>query len=149
MVRGQEETSTSRVGRRRGTSRESPTAISLVAAMSVEELRSFCQVPNDISLELSNGAVVSTVGWADNTVYFTQEQFATGLRFPISSLEKQFMHFTRAPPTLIHPNVFRILLGYSVLNSIFQLNISLVEIFFIYTLKLRIKGCLSKLAHSP
>ena len=73
MVRGQEETSTSRVGRRRGTSRESPTAISLVAAMSVKELRSFCQVPNDISLELLNGAIVSTVGWADNTVYFTRE----------------------------------------------------------------------------
>ena len=50
MARGQEETSTIQVGRRRGTSRESPTIRSPVAAMSVEELRSFCQVPTNVSL---------------------------------------------------------------------------------------------------
>ena len=41
-MRGHEEASTSQAGRKRGTPRESPTASSLVAAMSVEELRSFC-----------------------------------------------------------------------------------------------------------
>ena len=69
--------------------------------------------------------------------------FATGLRFPIPSLRKQFLHFTQAPPTLVHLNVFRILIGYSVLNFLYQLDISLVEIYFIYTLKLGIwGGCL-------
>ena len=71
MVRSQEETSTSQAGRMRGTPQELPTASSLVAAMSIEELRSFCQVPVDISLELSDGAVVSTVRGVDNAVYFT------------------------------------------------------------------------------
>ena len=71
MARGQEETSTSQVGRRRGPSRESPTASSLVASMSMEELRSFCQVLDDISLELSEGPTFSTIGEADNVVYFT------------------------------------------------------------------------------
>ena len=42
MAKGQEETSTSHVGRRRGPSRESPIASSLVSSMSVEELRFFC-----------------------------------------------------------------------------------------------------------
>ena len=55
MMRGQEETSTSQVGRRRGSNRESPIAIGLMASMFVEELRSFCQVPDDISFELSDG----------------------------------------------------------------------------------------------
>ena len=100
MARGQEETFTSQARRKRGTHRESPTASSLVVAMSVEELRSFCQVLIDISLELSDGAAISSVGGADNIVYFTWEQFAAGLRFPISSLVKQFLHFTRAPPIL-------------------------------------------------
>ena len=68
---------------------------------------------------------------------------------PISSLVKQFLHFTRAPSALVHPNVFRILMGCNVLNLIFQLDISLVEICFIYTLKLGVGGCLSMLAHSP
>ena len=41
---------------------------SLVASMSVEELRSFCQVPDGISLELSDEPTFSTIGQADNAV---------------------------------------------------------------------------------
>ena len=41
MVRGQEETSTNQDGRKRGTPLDMPTASSLVAAMFVEDLRSF------------------------------------------------------------------------------------------------------------
>ena len=117
--------------------------------MSVEELRSFCQVPVDISLELSDRAAVSTVGGADNVVYFTRKQFCASLRFPVSLLVKQFLHFTRAPPVLIHPNVFRILMGCSVLNFLYQLDISLIEICFIYTLKIVIRGHLFMSTHSP
>ena len=73
MARGQEETSTSQVGHKRGTPQESPTASSLVATMSIEELRSFYQVLANISLELSNEAPVSIVGGANNVVYFTRE----------------------------------------------------------------------------
>ena len=94
MTRGQEETSTSQARPKRGTPRESPIARSLVATMSVEELRSFCQVPANISLEFSNEATVLTVRGANNVVCFTPEQFVIGLRFPISSLVKQFLHFT-------------------------------------------------------
>ena len=149
MARGHEETSTSRVGRRKGAPWESPTASSLVAAMSVEEMRFFCQVSTDISLELLDGATISTVGWEDNSVYFTQEQFAAGLHFPIMTLVKPSLHFTQAPLALIQPNVFRILMGCSVLNSLYQLDISLVEICFIYTLKLGIGGRLPMSAHNP
>ena len=76
-------------------------------------------------------------------VYFTREQLVAGLRFPISSIVKQFIHFTRAPPALIHPNAIRILTGCSVLNLLYQLNILLVEVCFIYTLKPRHGGRLS------
>ena len=50
MARGHEKTSTNQVGCKRGTSRETRTATKLVAAMFVEELRSFSQVPTDIRL---------------------------------------------------------------------------------------------------
>ena len=49
-MRGQEETSTSQVGHRKGSKRESPTTSNLVSSMSMEELRSFYRVPDDISL---------------------------------------------------------------------------------------------------
>ena len=149
MTRGNEEVSTSQARRRRGTPRETPTTSSLVIAMSTEELRLYSQIPIEISLETSNSAVTSTFGDIDNSVYFTREWFATRLQLPIPSLVKQFLHFTQAPPTLVHSNAFRILMGCSVLNSLYQLDISLVEICFSYTLKLGIGGRLSMSAHSP
>ena len=77
LGRGHEET-TNQARRRRGTPRETPTTSSLVATMSVEELRLYNQIPINISLKTSNDAATSTIGEAGNVVYFTREQFATG-----------------------------------------------------------------------
>ena len=74
------------------------TASSLVAAMSIEELRLYNKIPIEISLEKSDRATTTNVEEADNVIYFTREQFAAELRFPVPSLVKQFLHFTRAPP---------------------------------------------------
>ena len=149
MVRGHEEASTSQAGRKRGNPQEKPMVSSLVSAMSIEDLRSFRQVPTAIRLEMLDGAVTSTMGAEDNAVNFTREQFAYGLYLPVPSLVKQFLHFTKAPLALVHPNVLQILMGCSVLNFLYHFDISLVEICFIYTLKLRIGGCLSMLTDSP
>ena len=92
MERGQDEISTSQVGRRRGPSRELPSISSLVSSMSMEELRSYCQISYSISLELSDGLAASTVGEADSAVYFTREQVVARLHFLVSSLVKQFLH---------------------------------------------------------
>ena len=80
MERGHEEVLTSQARRRRGTPRETPTASNLVAAMSVEELRLYNQIPTEISLETSDGTTTSTFWEADNVIYFTREKFAIGLR---------------------------------------------------------------------
>ena len=143
MVRDQEETSTSQARRRRGPSRDTPSASSLISSLSMKELRSYYQIPSNIDFELPDGPTESTVNEEDSVVYFTQEQLAPGLRFPISSFVKQFIHFSKACPTLIHPNVIRILTGCSVLNLLYQLDILLVEVCFIYTLKLGHGGRLS------
>ena len=143
MARGQEETSTSQAGRRRGPSRELPSTSSIISSLSMDEVRSYCQIPEDIDFELSEGSAESTMGKEYNAVFFTREQLAVGLRFPVLSLVKQFLHFTRAPPTYIHPNVIRILSGCCVLNLLYQLDLSLVEVFFAYTLRLAHGGRLS------
>ena len=80
--------------------------------------------------------------------FFTREQLAVGLRFPVPALVKKFLHFTQAPPALIHPNTIRILTGCSVLNLLYQLDLSLVEICFIYALKVGQGGRLSMLVQS-
>ena len=71
MTRGHEEDSTSQVRRKRGTPWEMPKVSSLVAAMFVKDLRSFKQVPTTIKFEMLDDATTSTMGAADNVVYFT------------------------------------------------------------------------------
>ena len=58
--------------------------------------------------------------------------YAVGIDLLIPYLVKQFLHFTKTPPTLIHPNVFQIMMGCNVLNLLYQMDISLVDICFIY-----------------
>ena len=70
MARGQEETSTSQVGRRRGPNRELPFERNLVSSMAMEELRSNFLIPNNISLELSDGPAASTVGEANSRLFY-------------------------------------------------------------------------------
>ena len=109
----------------------------------MEELRTYCEIPNNIDLKLMEKPDESTLGGEHNVVFFTREELAAGLRFSVPALIKKFLHFTQAPPALIHPNTIRILTGCSVLNFLYQLNILLVEICFIYALKVGQGGRLS------
>ena len=149
MARGQEDTSTSQAGRKRRPNHKLPTTRNLVSSMSMEELRSYFQIHDSISLELPDSLAASIVGEADSVVYFTREQFIVGLLFLVSSLVKEFLHISLAPPTLIHPKAIQILIGCSVLNLLYLLEISLVEICSIYMLKLRTGGRLPMSAHNP
>ena len=133
MARNQEDTS--QAGRKRGPTWGTPSTSNIISSLFIEELRAYCEILDDIDIVLSKGLVKNTVGEEYNAVYFTREQLAVGLRFPVSSLVNQFLHFTRVPPTLIHPNVIRILAGCCVLNLLYQLDLSLVEVCFSYTLR--------------
>ena len=90
---------------------------------------------------------ISIYDWFLNHVfiYFYISE-AAGLHFPVQSLVKQFLHFTGAPPSIIHPNVIRILTGCCVLNLLYQLDLSLVEVCFAYTLRVAQGGRMSMLA---
>ena len=147
MARGQEETPTSQAGGRRGLSQDTPSASSIISSLSMEELRRYYQIPNNIDFELSDCLAEPTVDEEDSIVYFTREQLAASLRFCISSLVKQFLHFSGAIPALIH--VIRILTWCNVQNLLYKLDILLVEVCFIYTLKLGHEGRRSMSTQSP
>ena len=147
MVRGREETSTS--GRPRGRPRAKPSVSGIIASLTMEELKVYCEVPDNIDLRLMERADESTLGGEHNGVFFTREHLVARLRFPVPAIVKQFLHFTRAPPALIHPNVIRILIGSCVLNHMYQLDLSLVEIFIIYFLSIGPRGRMSMSVLSP
>ncbi|RVW67428.1 hypothetical protein CK203_065377, partial [Vitis vinifera] len=85
----------------------------------------------------------------DDAIVFSKKQFNVGLRFPFLSLFKQFLHFTKIPPTFLHPNVVRILMGCSILNMLYHLDLSLLEVLFIYTIKMSRKDIFSLSTHIP
>ena len=60
MVRGREETSTS--GRPGGRPRAAPSGSSVIASLTMEELKVYCEVPNNIDLRLMERADESTLG---------------------------------------------------------------------------------------
>ena len=113
------------------------SASHIVSSLTMEELRTYCEIPDDIDLKLMDKPDKSTIGGEHNAVFFTREKLVTGLRFPVPALVKQFLHFSRAPPALVHPNIIWILTECSVLNFLYQLDLSLVEICFAYSLTLR------------
>ena len=65
---GYKEVSSSQARHQRVTPWETPTASSVVAAMSTEELRLYNLVPTEISLEMSDGLAISTVWEVDNAI---------------------------------------------------------------------------------
>ena len=89
----------------------------------MEELRAYYDVPDNIDLKLMKEPDESTLGGEHSEVFFTREHFATGLRFLMPAIVKQFLHFNRAPPALVHPNTIRIVTECSVLNLLYQLDL--------------------------
>ncbi|KAL6319709.1 hypothetical protein AAG906_026781 [Vitis piasezkii] len=84
-----------------------------------------------------------------NDIVFSKEQFNAKFCFPLPSLFKQFLHFTKVSPTFLHLNVVRILMGCSVLNMLYHLDIFLLEVLFIYTIKMSGKEIFNLSAHIP
>ena len=61
MARGQEETSTSQAGCRRGPGRDTPFASSIISSLFIEELRSYYHIPDNIKFELTDGPTKSII----------------------------------------------------------------------------------------
>ena len=108
--------------------------------LNEQEFRDGFCLPNGVSVQLVEGDPMPTEKVGHNVIYFTNKQFNTGLRFLLPSLFKQFLHYTQIPPAYIHPNIVWMLMGHSILNMVFHLDLSLLEVLFIYTLKKGQKG---------
>ena len=88
MARGQEVTSFSQAGHRRGPTRGTPSLSSIISSLAMEELRAYCDVPDNIDLTLMEEPNESTLGGEHNSMFFTREHLTAGLRFPVPTLVK-------------------------------------------------------------
>ena len=121
-----------------------------VDKLSVKEFRERFCIPNGVLVKFMNDEkVVFTEKAEGRVITFSKEQFNVGLRFPLPALFKEFLHFTQIPPSFIHPNTVRVLMGCSILNMLFNLDLSLLEVLFVYFLKKGKNDIFSMAAHLP
>lgn len=73
--------------------------------LNKQEFRDCLCFPNGIFVQLVEGDPMPAEKAGHNVIYFTKEQFNAGLRFPLPSPFKQFLHYTQIPPAYIHPNI--------------------------------------------
>ena len=99
--------------------------------------------------EVDGEDVVSTEKAEGRAITFSKEQFNVGLRFPLSALFKEFLHFSQIPPAFIHPNIVRVLMGCSIINMLYNLDLTMLEVFFVYSLKKAKTDIFSMSAHLP
>ena len=62
----------------------------IVSSLTVEELRSYYEVLENIDLKLMDKPDEFTLDREHNSMFFTREQLSVGLRFPVPALVKQF-----------------------------------------------------------
>ena len=120
-----------------------------VDKLNVREFRECFCIPNGVLVELIDGEVMTIEKAEDNAIFFTKEQFNAGLRFPFPSLFKEFLYFTQIPPAYIHSNMVQVLMGCSILSMLFNLDLSLLEVLFVYSLKKGKNDIFSMAAHLP
>ena len=106
-----------------------------VDKLSVKEFHERFCIPNDVLLEFLDGEAVSTEKAEGKAISFAKEQFNAGLQFPLPPLFKEFLHFTQIPPAYVHPNTVWVLMRCSILSMLFNLDLSLLEVLFVYSLK--------------
>lgn len=80
-------------------------------------------------------------------MYFNKEQFVVGLCLPLPFIFKQFLNFTQISPAFFHPNVVRVLMECNILDMLYRLNLSLLEVLFVYIVKMSQNKRFSLAAH--
>ncbi|RVX18112.1 hypothetical protein CK203_003921 [Vitis vinifera] len=71
------------------------------------EFRERFRVPYGVAICLMVGGPMSTENEPFDSTVFSNEQFNVGLCFPLPSLFKQFLHFTKILLVFLHPNTIR------------------------------------------
>lgn len=80
-------------------------------------------------------------------MYFNKEQFVVGFHLPLPFIFKQFLNFTQISPAFFHPNVVQVLMECSILDMLYRLNLSLLEVLFVYIVKMSQNERFSLAAH--
>lgn len=119
----------------------------LISVLSKYKFQAHFHILDSISIHLIDDETLSSAKQPNNTMYFTEEQFVAGLYLPFPSFFMQFLHFTQTSLAFFYPNVVRVLMRCSVLDMLFQLDLSLLEILFVYTIKSSHKERLSLTTH--
>ena len=101
--------------------------------LTEQEFSERFRIPNGLAIRLMDGSPMPAKKEPFNVIVFSKEQFNVRLRKPLSSFFRQFLHFTKISPFFFHLNAIKVLIACSILDILFRLDLSLLEVLFIYT----------------
>lgn len=127
----------------------SPRSECSVDLLSKQEIRDHFCILNNVSILLVDGEPMPAEKLSYNSTYFSKAQFNVGLHFPLRSVLKQLFHFTKITLAFLHPNVVPVLMGCSILDMLYHLDLSLLEVLFIHTIKMSQKERFNLSAYIP
>lgn len=127
----------------------SPRSECSVNLLSKQEIRDHFCILNNVSIPLVDDEPMPTEKLSYNSTYFSKAQFNARLRFPLHYVLKQLFHFTKITLAFLHPNVVPVLMGCSILDMLYHLDLSLLEVLFILTIKMSQKERFNLSAHIP
>lgn len=104
---------------------------------ATNEFKNDFNIPDNVDIQLLHSTTpFPTDAHKKHSMCFTEEQFHVGLCLPLPSLVRVFLHYTQILPLSVHLNSICILMGCCVLHRLFNLELFLLEILFIYIIKL-------------
>ncbi|RVW84734.1 hypothetical protein CK203_046663 [Vitis vinifera] len=118
--------------------------------LDAKEFRERSFISNNVAIELLNGRVlVPSEKAEEKTIIFSKEQFNAGFGSLCRRCSRSSSISPKIPPVFIHPNIVRVLMGCSIINMLYNLDLTLLEVFFVYSLKKVKNDIFSMSAHLP
>lgn len=82
----------------------------------------------------------SIVNLFSGKIFISRKQFWVGRQLLLPSLVRKFLYHTEMYPVHMHPNTMHVLMGCKVLNRLYALEFSVLEVLFMYIVRLGVAG---------
>ena len=131
------EGSTKRKRPQKGSSSNNTThaSIRIVDDFATDDFRRDFNILDNIDIQLLRNTIpLPTDTHKKHSMCFTIEQFHARLCLFLSSLVRECLHYTQISPSFVHSNSILILMGCSILNQLFNLELFLLDFFFFFHL---------------
>ncbi|RVW59289.1 hypothetical protein CK203_101700 [Vitis vinifera] len=117
--------------------------------LNAKEFRERFCIPHDVLIDLVNEEAAMPTEKGGKNVPLHKGTIQRGAPVPSAGVVQGIPPLLSDSPIFIHPNLVRVLMGCSIINMLYSLDLTLLEVFFVYSLKKAKNDIFSVSAHLP